>query len=224
MKHIKSLFIILIQLALIQSLSAQDVLDNGRPAGVEPGPVVQTTTPATTNNSSNPDSDQDVPGEIPEVLEDTYYPLDLDILQEEVHASMDPADLAENINDLFEQIDNLNRVVEELRLENQIMRESLGNCCDASGLGLSAKDAYLVQNAPNPFNETTTIKYFVPSGLENAEIRISDVKGEVLQSLNIEPGFGTIEVSASTLSTGSFIYMLVVGNEIVDSKVMILTQ
>jgi len=230
MRNIKYLVLLLIQVTALQFTVAQVTLDNGRPEGAVVATPTETDIPTSTateteTNTTGVFSDQDVPGEEAPIPTDTYYPTDFDIMQDEIQASTNPALVAERINELNDHVGDLRRVIEELRLENKVIRESLGNCCSNSALGLSASDAYLIQNAPNPFNETSQIKYFIPGGLEDVEIRIADVKGETLKSIKIEEaGYGTIEVSANNLSTGSFIYMISVKGEIVDSKVMIITQ
>ena len=83
----------------------------------------------------------------------------------------------------------------------------------------------LKQNAPNPFNESAQIRYFVPAGLQNVEINICDIKGSVLKAIKInEAGFGQLEVDSAAFNTGTFVYTLSVNKEIIDSKVMIIAK
>lgn len=227
MKNIKYITLLFCLFAL--NSYGQATLDNGRPAHVVAAPVTETVAPSSTTDPVNTNteqlSDQDVPGQERPVEEDTYYPTDFDIMQEEIQASTNPVEVAAKINELNDMVADLRRVAEELRLENKIIRESLGNCCSGSAMGLSASDAYLIQNAPNPFNETSEIKYFVPGGLEDVEIRIANVKGELIKAVKVqEAGYGKLQVGAAALTTGSFIYMLTVKGEVIDSKVMIITQ
>jgi hypothetical protein len=223
MKNIKYLLVFFLQLTLIQLITAQTTDDKGRPVGTQPGPIAQTaSTTSNSNNNSNTDNDQDDPNAIiNNDGPDIFYPGDL----EEVMASTNMFEVIEKINEMGATIDDMRLTIEELRLENQVIRESLSNCCSTSALGLSASDAYLIQNAPNPFNESAEIRYFVPGGLTNVEIRITDVKGDVLDVYQInEAGYGKLEVNADALASGTFVYLLSVDNEIIDSKVMIITQ
>lgn len=227
MKNIKYITFLFCLFALNFSF-AQTALDNGRPANVVAAPVAETggqsvSTPV--DNGGDTFSDQDVPGEQRAEGDDTFYPEDFDFMQNEVLASTSPVEMAQQLNELNDVVGDLRRIIEELRLENQTIREGLSNCCSNSALGLSASDAYLIQNAPNPFNESAEIQYFVPGGLEDVEIRISNVKGELVKSIKIEEaGYGKLEVKAESMSTGSFIYMITVKGEVIDSKVMIITQ
>lgn len=229
MKNIKFLFLLMVLFISTQLSFAQATDENGRPEGTMPGPVVETVD-ATANNASTETTtgdyvDLDEPREGPENNTDNFYPADLDFISDEIMASMSPVEMAEKLNELNTMLNDLRRVSEELRLENQIIRESLTNCCSASALGLSASDAYLIQNAPNPFNERTEIRYFVPAGLEDVELKICNIKGEVMDAIKIvEAGYGKVELRANTYNNGSFVYTLSVKGEVIDSKVMIITE
>lgn len=230
MKNMKFLFFIMVLFTTVQISYAQATDQNGRPEGTVPGPVVETPDAPTNTTASAATTDvygdQDVPTEKPEGWDiDSYYPSDLDFVQDEIQASMSPTEMADKLIELNTMLDDLRRVSEELRLENQIIRESLTNCCSSGSLGLSASDAYLIQNAPNPFNETAEIRYFVPGGLENVELKICNIKGEVMDMIQIvEAGYGKVEVNSSVYGNGSFVYTLSVSGEVIDSKVMIITE
>ncbi|MEM9549045.1 MAG: T9SS type A sorting domain-containing protein [Bacteroidota bacterium] len=231
MKNIKYIAILVFQCALIQVTFAQSAGDNGRPVHANPGPVVKTETTATVAkdvpSTGSYHVDLDVPGAqndaVQEKAKDVTFPLDLEIMKDEITAtSMEEAQKVEELTTL---VDDLIQVTEELRLENRVIRESLTNCCANSELRFSANDAYLLQNAPNPFNELAEIRYFVPEGLTNATINICDIKGSVLKSINVnQSGFGRLEVDSATFGKGTFVYTLSVGKEIIDSKVMIITK
>ena len=226
MKYIKYITILVFQLSLLQFTIGQTSDNNGRPVGTSPGAAVEnqeTTKPVDKPNTNGLFSDFDVPnGEKVVAEEDTYYPVDMEIAREEIMASTHPAEIAQKINDLNSMVEDLLRITEELRLENKVIRESLGNCCSNATLGLSANDAYLLQNAPNPFNASSEIRYFVPNGLENVEIRISNIKGEILGTKPIkESGYGKILLDSENLTDGTFVYSLFVKGQLIDSKVMI---
>ncbi|MFK8008692.1 MAG: hypothetical protein AB8H03_20200 [Saprospiraceae bacterium] len=230
MKYIKYITILIFQFSLLQFTIGQTTGDNGRPEGTTPGPVAEktATTPSTKDvpNRGTYLVDLDVPQNEKEIIqEDTYYPIDMEIAREEIMASTHPAEIAQKMNELNDRVEDLLRITEELRLENKVIRESLNNCCSNSALGLSASDAYLIQNAPNPFNASSEIRYFVPEGLENVEVQISSFTGEVLSSIKVtKAGYGKIEVGDDAITNGTFVYTLLVKGKFIDSKVMIKTK
>lgn len=86
-------------------------------------------------------------------------------------------------------------------------------------------NAFLYQNTPNPFNQTTEIKYFLPENVSNAKIYVFDMQGALQMTFSLtETGFGIISISASQLNAGMYFYTLVVDNKEVETKKMILTN
>ena len=83
----------------------------------------------------------------------------------------------------------------------------------------------LEQNSPNPFNEQTIIKYYIPSYAKKANMTITDMKGSPLKSVNLkEKGLGTVTINANELPVGTYIYTLYVDDRQVESKQMILVK
>jgi len=233
MKNIKLIFFLILQLAIFQISFGQSeyhpIDNNGRTAASSPSATHQSeSVPSAPVDVYNGVSDFDVPGsERTTETTDYQYPLDLDIMQDEmVLNSAHPAEIVEQLNSLKSEMDALRAANEELRLENKVIRESLGNCCSSNALNLTAKDAYLLQNSPNPYFESTEIKYFIPDGLEKVELQIRNVKGELMKSITIkDSGYGSIKMTPSTeMENGVFIYTLSIAGQVIDSKVMIQTN
>ena len=84
----------------------------------------------------------------------------------------------------------------------------------------------LFQNVPNPFNSATTIKYQLGDNAKNAKICIYNLTGKQLQCYDLPAikGENTIEVRASSLQSGMYLYSLIVNEQLVDTKRMILTE
>lgn len=232
MKNIKYIAVLVFQCALLQITFAQSADNNGRPVDSKPGPINKTEEISVAKDVPSKGSyivDLDVPGavndEVQEKKEDITYPIDLEIMKDEIMESSNSAIDAQKVNELTTLVDDLRQLTDELRLENKVIRENLNNCCSSNPREPSANDAFLLQNAPNPFNQSAEIRYFVPEGLEDVEIRIYDIKGTVLSAIKIEnTGEGKLDVDSTTLATGTFVYTLSVRGEIIDSKVMIVTQ
>jgi parallel beta-helix repeat protein len=83
----------------------------------------------------------------------------------------------------------------------------------------------LAQNYPNPFNPSTTISYSLP---ENSEVslKVYDITGsEVAELVNTAQNAGTHQVSfdASSLASGTYIYMIR-AKDFIQTKKMILLK
>jgi len=218
--------IVLLQVFAFQAIG-QSALNNGRGLNEAPNTPVEEAASNNTGQLVN-GSDFDIPGEInrDEVVEDDLvFPADFEILREELNASAGSRAVTEQVNGLTKQVEALVRANEQLREENRLIRKSLSSCCSANGLGLTASDSYLVQNSPNPFTELSEVKYFVPEGITNSTLEIRDVKGDLIKTYDLTvAGYGKVNIGQELFESGTYIYSLRVGNEVIDSKVMILTK
>jgi hypothetical protein len=80
----------------------------------------------------------------------------------------------------------------------------------------------LEQNMPNPFNEQTTINYYLPDGTGKAQLLFYNAQGRLIQSTDlIQKGKGLVNVFASDLSNGTYTYTLVVDGKIIETKKMV---
>lgn len=202
-------------------------LNNGRDQLSKPKPVTESAAaPATTSTETFNGSDFDVPAQVNRAAEtDTHYPQDIDILGEELNATASPRQLVEKVNLMSTQIEALLLANEELRRENELIRKSLSNCCSSGDLGLEAKDAYLLQNAPNPFSAASEVRYYVPESMTDARVEIADLKGVVVQTIELqEKGLNSVNFDAGRIGNGSFVYTLYVEGQIIDSRIMIINK
>ncbi|MEM8907038.1 MAG: T9SS type A sorting domain-containing protein [Bacteroidota bacterium] len=226
MKNFKFVSLLILSLFVFQTASAQSELDQGRANGAKAGAVKNQPVLKVNTNSADP-SDRDVPQAVGEVKEvtDWVLPDDLDVLQDEMNASASPQEIVSRLNEMAEELAQLRRYNEQLRLENRTIKRSLGSCCSEVGSNLNAADAYLLQNAPNPAEESSEIRFFVPTEMRSAQIKISDVTGTVVKTFDVsEAGFGKIDVDRATFSNGTYIYSLEINGELIDTKVMIFTK
>jgi len=83
--------------------------------------------------------------------------------------------------------------------------------------------AILFQNTPNPFSNTTNIEFYIPNNFNNAIICITDLQGNILKKYSInQHGTGLITVKQKDLKSGIYLYSLIIDNQIIDTKKMIL--
>lgn len=229
MKNIHFFLIGLLQLAILPLALGQDSTteNNGRPAGAASAAVQQEDgTSAPQYQDVFDGNDLDDPRTMPQQGdEETYYPQDINVLQDELFNSSSPEEVIEQLTALKRLVTELNRTTEELRRENRLIRRSLGACCSRSELGYTANDAYLLQNAPNPSQGRTQIEYFIPEGLRQAQIEVRDVKGVLLETFDVEAeGMSQLELNAGRFAAGTYLYYLTIDGAVIDSKVMIINR
>jgi hypothetical protein len=88
------------------------------------------------------------------------------------------------------------------------------------------KPATIGQNVPNPFEGVTSIPYFIPKGVNAAELVISDngsneLRRVVLADRGVQ---SKVVLSMSEFTSGVYQYALVVDGKIVDTKSMTLVR
>lgn len=89
------------------------------------------------------------------------------------------------------------------------------------------KEYILYQNYPNPFNPKTNIKYSVKRQTSNVKLIVFDIQGKQITVLvNQKQSAGTYEVdfSGNGLSSGIYIYSLIVNGSLVETRKMILLK
>lgn len=90
---------------------------------------------------------------------------------------------------------------------------------------ISKIDASLAQNYPNPFVDITHIEVNIPTTISSAKLCIYDMNGKQVKQISLsERGKFTVKVSGNELGAGMFLYSLIVDNNIVDTKRMVLTK
>jgi hypothetical protein len=125
-------------------------------------------------------------------------------------------ELDEVNKDLQVQIDELKKQMEQLNAENNLKVTYLGS------MELNTETGILYQNEPNPFDNTTVIRFYVPEGTSNAKIIYMDVSGKYIDATEVsESGMGLINVEGAKLGKGVYTYSLEIDGKICDTKRMI---
>ena len=130
--------------------------------------------------------------------------------------------LIEAIKEQQDQIDELRKTISlsEGQGRNHQEEESLKKY-DTPHSNNSA----LFQNNPNPFNESTTINFYIDNNSRTASVNIYSIDGHLVKSFAIHrTGDGKVKIDAGELVSGIYVYTLIVDGVLIDSKQMILTN
>ena len=119
--------------------------------------------------------------------------------------------------------------VAELKVTVKNIETALASCCtnyssQRNDMGTATEKAALEQNAPNPFSEETTIRFFLPSN-STAELKVMSLEGQlILSNVITKSGYGVVRITGSTMAAGTYTYTLLVDGKAVESKIMVLTR
>lgn len=129
---------------------------------------------------------------------------------------------AEEILEQKEQITDLQSRIEKL--------EALLNATDTPqsntsriNSDINTAGVMLRQNAPNPFNGSTTIQYALPEKLGVASLIVYDLNGRAIATYSIT-GKGAIEFDANGLPNGTYGYSIIVNGKNIASQKMIIQR
>ena len=141
-------------------------------------------------------------------------------------------ELSEQNDQLQEQVNELTgllyRLLEKDSDLKDIPRSESKDAADTGLPELTDSGASLQQNIPNPFNQSTVIRYTLPQTCKSAKIVISNASsGGIIRQIPLPAGSGgedSITIEAGSLSAGIYNYSLYVDNKLIDTKKMLLTE
>jgi hypothetical protein len=129
---------------------------------------------------------------------------------------------------LDERIDSLTFLTAQvLYLGERIdsLEARLDSCCAFASVSKTDDPgkAVLYQNNPNPFNQNTTINFYIPRKTSSAVLIIHDLTGKQLKKYSIsEREKSSVVIQASEFTAGIYNYSLLLDGKIIGTKKMIL--
>lgn len=128
--------------------------------------------------------------------------------------------LVQSIKEQSALIDNLQKQIDELKATSHAVGATTGN---SQNINLSDKNVIVLdQNVPNPFTESTVISYNIPVDFNKAQLQFTTIDGRMIKTVDITTkGQNTVTVFASDLSSGAYMYSLIVDGKTVETKRMI---
>ena len=123
---------------------------------------------------------------------------------------------------LIEELKQQNKTIEKLSREVEILKTTSIKSLQANKNNTLGE---LYQNFPNPFNETTTIKFKLSNSIKSATLYLYDLQGNQIKSYLInQSNESSITIKKSELQSGMYLYSLVADGKFIDTKTMILTD
>ena len=131
--------------------------------------------------------------------------------------------LIKAVQELSATQDSLLSVIATLKGGQRSIDNGQGKAETILQVELASKDIILYNAEPNPFTNSTTIRYFIPEiTAGNAYVGFYDMYGKEIQKLEIkEKGFGKIEANTENLAAGIYSFSIVVDGKVIDTKKMI---
>ena len=138
-----------------------------------------------------------------------------------------------NFVDYTELIPILVKAIKEMQTEIDELQSALSLARSDGNLDVnssyrsplpSGRNAVLYQNSPNPFTNSTTIRFTLPDEVQNAYIYIFDMSGKMQKQIPVDASMQSVTIQGYELSAGMYIYSLVIGGKEVDCKRMILSK
>jgi len=115
--------------------------------------------------------------------------------------------------------------VDSLQSQINSIQQQLAFMKSSAFTSVSGSSSYLLQNAPNPFNSSTLINYYIPSTHSSAQMQITNSGGQVVKSVVFSStGYGQVTINAGELAAGSYFYSLYIDGQLAGTKQMVLVK
>ncbi len=125
---------------------------------------------------------------------------------------------------LIKAMQELSAKNDELQIQVDELKSIISKGGNATSIN-SSISGYIKQNIPNPANNNTVIRYYVPDNTTGkAQIMITDIKGSVLKVYTASKGAGQVNIRAGELAAGTYNYSLYVNDQRIDSKQMVIIK
>ena len=123
-----------------------------------------------------------------------------------------------------ELIPVLIKAVQEQQQEIAELKQTINKLQSGAGQTTVLSGA-LEQNVPNPYNNSSTIRYHVPQTAGSAKLLITDERGVLLKAITLsDRGSGQVTFDSGSLAAGVYNYSLWIDNKQVDTKQMVIAK
>jgi hypothetical protein len=123
--------------------------------------------------------------------------------------------LTEAIKELNVELMKVRQDLDEFKATDVVRTQITQNTTNLNGYSIE-------QNVPNPFFDKTSIRFQLAPGVETATLSVFNLNGAFVKDYTLEGNSGEVEILASEIGKGMFIYSLNQnGQEIISKRMMI---
>ena len=135
----------------------------------------------------------------------------------------------EQQQELVAQRKELRQLQKEMQAYKTLFDELIANKTTNPQAGnqnlILERKASLSQNHPNPFQQQTSVNYFIPKNVQSAKLQVMTADGKVVGILNIDgKGKGQTTIETGTYPSGVYYYALVLDGQVFETKRMVLVK
>jgi hypothetical protein len=123
--------------------------------------------------------------------------------------------LTESIQELNTELTQVRQDLDEYKASDAVRAQIIQNTPTVSGYSIE-------QNVPNPFDDRTSIRFQLASGVQSAKLSIFNLNGAFVRDYALDGNSGEVEILASEIGKGMYIYSLNQNGQEIISKRMII--
>jgi trimeric autotransporter adhesin len=127
-----------------------------------------------------------------------------------------------------EQNETITAVQEEnqqLKLRLEKLEKSFASLQGSSNANVKTNASELFQNNPNPYTNSTTIKYTLAKDVTHAQLIIRNSAGAAIKTIALNSmGTGQIVINAKEMATGIYTCSLYTNGQLADTKMLVQTK
>jgi hypothetical protein len=123
--------------------------------------------------------------------------------------------LTKSIQELNTELTQVRQDLNEYKANDAIRAQIIQNTPSVSGYSIE-------QNVPNPFDDRTSIRFQLASGVQSATLSIFNLNGAFVRDYQLNGNSGEVEILANEIGKGMYIYSLNKNGQEIISKRMII--
>lgn len=123
--------------------------------------------------------------------------------------------LTESVQELNTELIKVRQDLDDYKANDAIRGQIVQNMPSLNGYSIE-------QNVPNPFDDRTSIRFQLAPGVQNATLSIFNLNGAFVRDYSLDGNSGEVEILASEIGKGMYIYSLNQNGQEIISKRMII--